>query len=295
VELVRTKMEQAQVGSVHPTAESDLAMFVDAVGAGLGGGGDVMGDRLAFADAEAFVPDDMVNADRSASQLIFLWPYKDPVTGESQNHLDLGPDAIAAAEQISALLPPSYELRMTGTAITTSQSLGRSLPQVMASFGVALVLISLLIMVAVRSWTRGLVAMVPNLLPAVLVLGLMGAVGIPVDLLTIVVAGIIIGISVDDTVHITHALFLDGNRTGDLDRDMGRALRSSGPAIVMTSLLIGVGLLSLLVFPVPMLREIGLLGAAAIVLALVADLVVLPALLAASASRDAHRQSSARA
>ncbi len=197
-------------------------------------------------------------------------------------------DLTALEAKLDAAGARSYDVTITGLTPATSASATRLLPDVLRSYGLALIVIAAMVCIGVRSLRRGLVAMIPNLLPAIVLVGLMALFDIPIDLLTVVVGGIVIGVSVDDTVHIIHSLFLDPHRTGDTDRDLERTMRSNGPALVLTSVAMGLGLLTLVAFPMPFLRELGLLGFLAISLALLADLILLPALLVVLARTEAE-------
>jgi len=73
------------------------------------------------------------------------------------------------------------------------------------SLAIAAVVISSLLMVTLGSLQAGAMSIVPNLIPATLAFGLMGLLGIPLDTDTLMIAPLIIGIAVDDTIHfISH-------------------------------------------------------------------------------------------
>jgi predicted RND superfamily exporter protein len=138
----------------------------------------------------------------------------------------------------------------------------------------------LMFAVSFRSWRVAAVAVVPNVIGAISVLGLMSAMGVPLDIMTITIAAIVIGIGVDDTIHYAHR-FADEFA---VDRDYAAAIRRShasvGRAMYYTTvtIVLGFSVLALSRF-VPTIY-FGLLTGLAMIVALVANLTLLPLLIA---------------
>jgi predicted RND superfamily exporter protein len=148
-----------------------------------------------------------------------------------------------------------------------------------SSAGSAFLLVALIMMLLLRSVKLGLLAMVPNLLPAVMTLGVMGAVGIPLDLATVLIAGIVIGISVNDTSHIMFRFQQELSVTpGDPHGALERMMRGTGRAVVMGSLTLIAGFAVLLGASVQSVFYFGLLTTMTTIAALLADLIITPAL-----------------
>jgi hypothetical protein len=107
----------------------------------------------------------------------------------------------------------------------------------------------------------------------------MGWVGLPLDLMTITIAAIVMGIAVDDTIHYVYRYLAELEKGGDVVLAVTRSHDTVGMAMLYTSLLIGAGF-SMLAFSdfVPSVI-FGLLTALAMLLALLADLCLLPLLL----------------
>jgi predicted RND superfamily exporter protein len=114
---------------------------------------------------------------------------------------------------------------------------------------------------------------------ATLVLGLMGLLGIPLDLMTINIAAISIGIAVDDTIHCLHRYLREFRKDGDYRASMVREHASIGRALFYTTLAISLkfSILALSSF-IPTIY-FGLFTGIAMLAALVADLTLLPLLL----------------
>jgi predicted RND superfamily exporter protein len=134
----------------------------------------------------------------------------------------------------------------------------------------------------------GLIAMIPNLLPIAFILGTMGWTGVPIDLANIIIASIILGIAVDDTIHFLHQFRVSHRQTGDVSGAIKISLEHSGRAIVSTSMILTCGFLVYIVASMVNLQRFGWLIALAIIYALLVDLVVGPALLRLFYPEDAE-------
>ena len=149
------------------------------------------------------------------------------------------------------------------------------------SFSVAYLLVFVLLGILFRSVVVAAIAMLPNLLPIFVTLGLMGLAGVRLDIATVTIAAVVIGIVVDDTIHFLHRFRHELSGCGDYAEAALSTLATAGPALVGTSLILAGGFLVLALASVKSIVFFGLLSAVAMVSALVADLVVLPALLVA--------------
>ncbi|MGR8920291.1 MAG: efflux RND transporter permease subunit [Gammaproteobacteria bacterium] len=130
-----------------------------------------------------------------------------------------------------------------------------------------------------RSVPVAAIAIVPNLLAAGLVLGLMGWIGITLDIMTITIAAITVGIAVDDTIHYVHRFHVEWQKDRDYRQALYRAHASIGRAMYYTTFTITVGFVILALSKFVPTVYFGLLTGFAMVTALVCDLLVLPALL----------------
>jgi predicted RND superfamily exporter protein len=151
----------------------------------------------------------------------------------------------------------------------------------MKSFGTAFLIITVLMVFMLRDVKLGLVAMVPNLFPILLVLGLMGLSGIPMDLNNLLIASIALGIAVDDTVHFLHHFQAAFRRSGRCEEALVEARDQAGRAMFATSVLLTLGFGIFYAASTGGIRNYGMLTALTVVFAFVVDLVLLPALLRA--------------
>ncbi len=148
------------------------------------------------------------------------------------------------------------------------------------SYLFAIAVITPLMMLLLGSLRRGLVSMVPNLLPIVAVLAVMGWGGVPIDTTTMLIGAMVIGIAVDDTIHFMHKFQRYFEETGDLERAVTETLRTTGSALLFTSIVLAAGFAVFGLGEMSNVRTFGLLASFAAIVALLADLLVAPALLA---------------
>lgn len=173
------------------------------------------------------------------------------------------------------------DVRITGSTFTLTSTVAGLIDDTLVSFGAALAVITLFMIVLLRDFRLGLVAMVPNLLPIAIILGFMGFAGIPIDMGNLMLASIGIGIAVDDTIHFLHH-FRVGRALGlGTDAAIAAAVQHAGRAMVGTTLVLTLGFSVFLTGSLSHLRRFGGLIALTAVCALAVDLVLAPALLRA--------------
>ena len=151
------------------------------------------------------------------------------------------------------------------------------------SFLMAFVIISTVMIVAigVRHWRVGMVAMVPNLTPILIVYGGMGWLGITVDIGMMMAASIALGIAVDGTFHYLVRYMSFRNEDGLSHAESARqALLQTGPPIFQATFIAAIGMLALTLSNFGPTSRFGLLMATMLAAALIGDLILLPCLLA---------------
>jgi len=148
-----------------------------------------------------------------------------------------------------------------------------------SSFAAAFVVIFVLIALLFRSARMALLAMPANLLPLFLTLGVMGMLGIRLDVATVTIAALVLGLVVDDTTHFLFR-FRKHLREGHTHEDAVRlSMKSTGVAMASTTLVLVVGFSVLGLATVKSVAYFGVLSSVAMSAALVADVALMPALL----------------
>jgi len=149
----------------------------------------------------------------------------------------------------------------------------------LTGYGLAFVMIFLIIATVFRSLKLAALAMVPNLAPVVLTLGVMGWLDIHLDYYRLLLATIAIGIAVDDTIHLLARFRSEFRRCGNYAEAMAASVRGVGQALIITSVILVAGFLVFLLSDTTVFASFGILLSATILTALVADLFLLPVLL----------------
>jgi uncharacterized protein len=204
---------------------------------------------------------------------------------------DLGSQVIAqrnaALERwTEANLPPGYRYRLTGVPTLLDRSNQLVADNVLQGLLIAFALVALLMGALFRSWRMVLIALVPNLLPLMMIGGLMGMLGIDLKLSTAIIFTISFGIAVDDTIHFMNRLRWEQQRGRSLPMAIKRTFLSTGQAILVTTLVLSGGFLLLTISDFLGTFYIGLLVSLTLLFAVLADLLLLPVLLWWFGKRD---------
>lgn len=235
-------------------------------------------DPLRLADALTFVEltvprelDRVVNTDRTQLRLMIRVPWR-----EASAYAPLAAHIEAGAQKYLAGVG---EARATGSIMAGMEAVGGLVSELLQSSGLAFAVVGFLVLLLLRDVKLGLLAMVPNVLPVVLILGLMGMVGVPLDLATLLISAIVLGIAVDDTIHFLHHVKRGLKEGLDVEGALSKALSHCGRALVLTSLILASGFMVYMAAYLANAQRFGLLVALALLFALMADLWVMPALL----------------
>ncbi len=162
------------------------------------------------------------------------------------------------------------------------------------SFASAFLQIFLFMAILWRSFSASLICMVPNLVPLYIVFVLMGATGIHLDLATVMIAGVVLGITVDDTIHLYHGYRHRLQRGISAPLAIAKSFQDSGRAVLAISVLLTAqfGLLAMSAF-IPT-ANFGLMTAVGLLAGQAAELLLLPALLVLKDGRRRRPQAGGR-
>jgi predicted RND superfamily exporter protein len=174
---------------------------------------------------------------------------------------------------------PQDNVQLAGLLLLYNNMLQSLFTSQILTMGAVVAALILMFLVLFRSLKISLIAIFPNLLSVGTVLGFMGWAGIPLDMMTITIAAISVGIAVDDTIHYIHRFRREFAKEGHYLRSMHRCHGSIGYAMYYTSVTIVIGF-SILVLSnfIPSIY-FGVLTVLAMVIALLAALTLLPQLI----------------
>lgn len=169
-------------------------------------------------------------------------------------------------------------MRLTGVGALWIKLLTYIVSIQIAGFSLAFAMIAIVVSALFRSIRTGLIAMVPNVTPVLLTLGAMGWLGISLDYNKVMIAGVAMGIAVDDTIHLMARIQHEFRERGNYADALHAALLDVGRAVLITSIALVLGFLVLLLSILDSQAIQGVLLAATIVFALLADFFFMPAL-----------------
>jgi predicted RND superfamily exporter protein len=151
-----------------------------------------------------------------------------------------------------------------------------------SSFLLSFICIFLLILLLFRSLPLAILGMIPNILPVVTTVGIMGLVGVPMDVATVLIAAISLGIAVDDTIHFLWA-FRERQVRGVRDlAALDGAIRAVGRPLILTSLVLVAGFLTMTLSSYLPVVFLGVFVSLNVLLAILLDIILLPALISLS-------------
>jgi predicted RND superfamily exporter protein len=171
-------------------------------------------------------------------------------------------------------------VRVTGIMSLFGRIIHAAMYSAAQSYGIALVVITVLMIVLIGNFKLGFISMIPNLIPIFTVLGMMGWLGVRLDMFTMLIASIAIGIAVDDTIHFFYNFRKYFAQSGEVRSAVHRTLQTAGRAMLTTSVVLAIGFFIFMFAAMNNLFYFGLLTGTAIILALAADLCLAPALMA---------------
>ncbi|WP_203294509.1 efflux RND transporter permease subunit [Luteirhabdus pelagi] len=184
-------------------------------------------------------------------------------------------------EEIEKIFPSErYEVTLTGKALVFQKGTKYLVTNLVISLSLAILLIALFMAWMFRSFKMILISLLPNLLPLIITAGLMGFIGVPIKPSTILVFSIAFGISVDDTIHFLakyrQELMANNWR---VKKSVYAALRETGVSMFYTSIVLFFGFSVFTISSFGGTVALGALVSATLLFAMLANLLLLPALL----------------
>jgi predicted RND superfamily exporter protein len=228
-------------------------------------------ELLLFENSGSDNLEDFVDAEFRRASFTIRRPWVDPIEN--------GAFVESLESESQRIMGEEVEVQVTGMGALTARSMTAVIQSMTRSYVIAFLLITPLMVLTIGSLRAGLVSMVPNLMPVLVTLGLMGALDIPIDTATLMVGCIALGLAVDDTIHFIHTFQRHHRMSGDAALAIRRTLETTGRALLFTSIVLSLGFFVFMLGELRSVFAFGLLAGTAISVAFVADIVVTPALL----------------
>jgi hypothetical protein len=182
-------------------------------------------------------------------------------------------------DHFARVLGQRAEVEVTGIVAVLSRTTSTLISSMIRSYIIALVVISSLMIFLIGSLRGGLLSMVPNLSPVIVTLGFMGWFDFPIDPFTLLIGCIGIGLAVDDTIHFMHNFQRYYTTSGDAHWAVHETLQTTGRALLFTTLVLCTGFFLYMFSSMQNVFQFGFLTGLCLVLALLANVLLAPALM----------------
>ena len=187
-------------------------------------------------------------------------------------------------EEVKNDLIKNYELTedqfyLSGISVIYNNLLQSLFQSLIGSLSIVFAAIFAMFIILFRSLYMAIIAMIPNLLSASSVLGIIGWSGIPIDIMTVTVAAISIGIGVDNTIHYVHRFLKEYEQSNNYDLAIKNSHSTIGRAMFYTSLTIVLGFMILVSSNFNPSVFFGIFTSFSMIVAILAALMLLPVLI----------------
>jgi hypothetical protein len=176
-------------------------------------------------------------------------------------------------------LEPELRVAVTGNAVVLNRSADALAGNQVSSIALASATVFLLVYWVFRSLRVSLLVMLPNLTPVILFFGMLGLGVAPLSLPTGMIGCVVLGVAVDDTVHMLVTYRRLREQDASPEAAMLRSMRRVGRPMAISALMLIAGFLTITVSGFATIVEFGYLSALTLLICLAADLIMLPALL----------------
>ena len=183
-----------------------------------------------------------------------------------------------SAKSYATQIFPDAKTSIVGEVVNYAEMNGKLVNGLLRSFGGSFVIIAIMMILAFGSIKAGLIGMIPNVAPVLLIGGVMGYSGMPLDMITMIVMPMILGIAVDDTIHMNNHIKYGYERTGSYKKALLLSYREIGKTMGMTTFILCAMFFVFIFSPMGALHNVGLLSIIGLAAALVADYTLTTAL-----------------
>ncbi len=200
-------------------------------------------------------------------------------------------EALADAVEKAAKAAGGNDVEVTGFTVLNSREGARTISNLNLSLSLSVLANLVVIAFAFRSIAVGVVSFLPNFLPIVATGALLFVTGSGMQFTSVIALTVAFGIAVDGSVHFLNRFLLTGHGTARLSERLIETSKHVGPVLAGTTLIIVAGLSTTLTSGLPTISMFGRIAALTLAVALIGDVVVLPALMAGLAQRWFGRRS----
>ncbi len=233
-------------------------------------------EMLLFENSGSDDLEDLVDSQFSKARVTIKLPWLDAIKSEP---------VIKHIGDVFRTAFPNASVMETGVVVLLNETLGESVKSSVRSYLIAYSAIAVLMIFILGGVRLGLLSMIPNLAPIIVGLLIMYFMGIPLDMFTLLIGSIAIGLAVDDTIHFLHNFRRYYKESGDEKEAIRRTFLTTGKAMVITSIVLALGFFSYTQGYMYSTFNFGFLTGSVILIALLADLLLVPAIMMVVAKR----------
>ena len=233
-------------------------------------------ELLLFENSGSDDLEDVVDSQFSKARITIKLPWTDTV------------EAVAVLDYVKAEAKATFKddtVTTTGMIPLLINTFSNAVFSSVKSYFIAAIAISFMMMLILGSVRIGLLSMVPNLPPIIVGLLLMYITNIPLDMFTLMIGSIAIGLVVDDTIHFMHNFKRYYLESGDSAKAIEQTFFTTGKAMMITTIVLSLGFFTYLAANMISVQNFGFLTASVIIFALLTDLLLAPALMVVVAKR----------
>ncbi len=172
---------------------------------------------------------------------------------------------------------PGAKVSVVGSAVQFAELNKKIVTGEIMSILVALLVIGILLIAVFGSFKTGLIGMLPNIMPLVAIAGYMGYTRSPLDMMTMTIMPMLLGVAVDDTIHFINHVKYEFERCLNYEKAIRASFVTVGKNLAMTTIILGGTFAMYTLSPVSALGRIGMLASIGLLVALITDYLATPA------------------
>ncbi|RUM70089.1 MAG: RND transporter [Sulfurovum sp.] len=233
-------------------------------------------ELLLFENSGSDDLEDVIDSQFSKARITLKLPWTDTI--EAVQVLDF---VKAEAEKTFA----EDKVETTGMIPLLINTFSQAVYSSVESYILAAIAITFMMMLILGSTRLGLISMIPNLTPIVMGMFIMYVFDMPLDMFTLLIGSIAIGLAVDDTIHFMHNFKRYYLESQDIQLAMEQTFFTTGKAMIITTLVLSFGFYAYMAANMISVQNFGILTGSVIIFALLSDLLLAPALMVVAAKR----------
>ncbi len=233
-------------------------------------------ELLLFENSGSDDLDDIVDSQFSKVRVTHKLPWIDSI------------DSIDILNHIKGRYEESFRdstITLTGIIPILVHTFANSIKSSIESYYIAFTLIAISMILIMGSFRLGLISMIPNLVPIIFGLALMYTFKMPLDMFTLLIGSIAIGLAVDDTIHFMHNFKRYYKATNSSIEAIEKTFFTTGKAMVITTIVLSLGFFAYMFGRMESVQNFGFITGSVIIFALLADIFLAPAIMVELAKR----------